>query len=72
MFAVSATIRYLDGTLAGLTIPAGFRITTPDHASALRTFAWLGRVRRARDFVRATGTGSRYEIVGDVCLERLA
>lgn len=66
MFQVSADIRYLDGALAGLTIPAGFRVTVGSIAEAVRTTRWLEGVRADGDFVRASGTGNRYEVVGGV------
>jgi hypothetical protein len=71
MFQVSASIRYLDGSLAGLTIPSGFRITTPDRSRAYSMSQWLSRVQRERDFIRAAVTGSRYEVVGDVAVVEL-
>ena len=61
-FAVSADIHYLDGALAGLTIPSGFRATYADREEAYRVAQWLQRVWQSRDFIRATGTGSRYEV----------
>lgn len=72
MFQVSADIRYLDGTLAGLLIPAGYRLTVPSARRATQIASWLSGVRSRGDFVRATGSGNRYEVVGAVTVLPLA
>lgn len=59
-FTVTADIRYLDGTLAGMVIPSGYRVTYTDRNGVFRATRWIERVRRDGDFVRATGTGNRY------------
>lgn len=59
-FVVTADIRYLDGTLKGMEIPSGFRVTVPSLAHAIRTAKYIETTRRNNDFVRAIGTGSRY------------
>lgn len=69
MFYVTADIRYLDGTLAGLTIPGGFRTSEPDIAHAVKRQRWLRGVMEAGDFIRAAVTGNRYEIVGGIRAE---
>lgn len=65
-FRVSADIEYLDGALVGLTIPAGFSITTPCVRQAQSTMRWLDQVRRKDDFIRAAVTGNRYKVVGNI------
>ena len=68
---VTADIEYLDGTLAGMVIPAGYSVSEVDVAHAHRTVTWLKRVQRERDFVRAAVTGNRYRIVGRICADRI-
>lgn len=70
-FRVTADIKYIDGTLAGLEIPAGFSATYPNRSIANRCSAWLERTMRAKDFVRATGTGAKFNITGRICVERV-
>lgn len=65
-FIVTADIKYLDGALEGMTIPAGYRVTEPDRSHANRCSAWLSKVQRSNDFIRAVGTGNRYQIVGPI------
>lgn len=71
MFRVSADIRYMDGTLAGLEIPAGFSCTYQNNMKAYSVAAWLKRVHKAGDFIRATGTGNKYTVTGNVTVERI-
>lgn len=59
-YTVSADVRYLDGTLAGLTIPDGYAVSYPTRDAADRAAAWVNATRRAGDFVRAAVTGNRY------------
>lgn len=66
MKTVSADIRYLDGTLAGLTIPDGHRVGMPTLHDAIRVAGWLTRVRDSNDFIRAACTGHRYQVVGEI------
>jgi hypothetical protein len=66
LILITADIEYLDGALAGLVIPSGFSIKTPDASVARSTLKFLHRVRREKDFVRAVGTGNRYTIVGEI------
>lgn len=56
---IAVDVEYLDGTLAGLTIPAGYAVTVPE-SSVPRIMRWIAKVTRENDFVRATGTGNRY------------
>ena len=63
-YTVSADIEYLDGALAGLTIPAGYLVSFPTRPAAHRAAAWVRHTRRADDVVRATGTGNKYRFVG--------
>ena len=70
-FAVQADIEYLDGTLAGMVIPAGFRVTHTRKPEAMRTVRFLRKVCDTNDFVRAAVTGNRYRIVGHIELHRL-
>lgn len=65
-YLVTADIRFQDGALAGLLIPAGYSVTVPDERHAIRIASWLTRVHDELDFVRATGTGNKYEVVGNV------
>ena len=62
-YRITADIRYLDGALAGITIPSGYSVTYEDRNAADRCHTWLHRVWREADFIRACGTGNRYEIV---------
>lgn len=70
-FIVRADIRYLDGRLSGLLIPAGYRVTVPDRAHASRTARWLAKVRDTGDFVRAVGSGAKYAVVGPVNVDEM-
>jgi len=65
-FRVSADIKYLDGWLAGLTIPAGFTATYPNRSRAQSVARFLARVCQSDDFIRATGTGHRYKVCGHI------
>jgi len=65
-YRVTADIEYLDGTLAGIVIPAGFTTTDPDIHHAIRRVQWLQRVMRENDFIRAVGTGNKYRVVGGI------
>ena len=56
---VTADITYLDGALAGLTIPEGYTVS---GQAAQRIMCWLLRVQHANDFVRAAVTGNRYTV----------
>ena len=69
-YQVAASIRYLDGALAGLIIPSGVNLRYPTLSPARRAVAFFAKVRRDRDCIRATGTGHRYQIVGEVSLIR--
>lgn len=71
MFRVTADIRYLDGALADLEIPAGFACSYPTRQSAVRASQWLQTVQRTNDFIRATGTGHRYVVTGGVTVDRI-
>lgn len=62
MIVVQADKHYLDGTLAGMTIPSGFTCTYPTMREAIRVVRWLRKVERDGDFIRATGTGERYRV----------
>jgi hypothetical protein len=62
-FTVSATIKYLDGPLEGLTLADGFRTTYATRSAAFGCYRWLERVRLDADFIRATGTGNRYIVL---------
>ena len=66
MFRVTADIRYLDGTLQGVTVPAGFVATVPSRERALKIARLLKCVMQANDFIRATSTGNRYAIEGGI------
>ena len=59
-FVVSADITYLDGSLKGLTIPAGYKVSYPCERLAVKLAGWIDKVRRENDFVRAVGSGWRY------------
>lgn len=72
VYRVTADIQYQDGTLAGLLIPAGYGVNYPTRRSAQRCAAWLCKVQREKDFIRAVGTGCKYNIVGRVSIDRLA
>lgn len=65
-YRVTADIEYLDGNLAGVSIPAGYSLTCPDQWHATNTTRWLQRVRDTKDFIRAAVTGNRYRIVGEI------
>jgi hypothetical protein len=67
-YEVACDIRYLDGALKGLTIPSGYRCRYPDLTSAHRCVSWVIKIRKSGDFVRAVGTGNRYEFVGEVSM----
>ena len=67
---ISADIEYLDGTLAGMVIPDGWSATYPKQ-SMFRITRWLERVRRQDDFIRATGTGNRYKVRGNIRVQDL-
>jgi hypothetical protein len=65
-YRVTADIEYLDGALEGLLIPAGYRVTYPNYRLAMKCAAWLQKVERTNDFVRAAVTGNRYAVRGHV------
>lgn len=73
---VSADIQYLDGALKGLTIPDGWNATYSADESGRRSaqsaIRFLIRVRREDDFIRAVGTGNRYQIASAPRLAELA
>jgi len=71
MYLVQADIKYLDGALEGLEIPAGFRVTYLNNMRAYSVAAWLKKVHKANDFIRATGTGNRYQVTGNVSVTRI-
>lgn len=60
MFTVTADIRYVDGTLADLTISGGYRTNYPDMESAMRAASWITSAFALNDQIKATGTGNRY------------
>ena len=66
MFTVSADIKYMDGWLAGMVIPAGYRCTFPTRSTAMSAVRWLTKVHRECDFVRAAVTSHRYAVVGGI------
>ena len=65
-YHVTADIEYLDGTLRGMVIPAGYSVTLPDERHAQRVVAHLSKVMRSDDFVRAVSTGNRYKVRGGI------
>ena len=67
-YRVTADIRYLDGTLEGITVPDGYAVTFKAYRSALSAWRWASKVQRSGDFVRAAVTGSRYRFAGAVRL----
>ncbi len=69
-YRVSADIEYLNGPLAGIRIPAGYSTTYPDQWHATNTSRWLQHVRDTKDFIRATVTGDRYRIIGEITVEQ--
>jgi hypothetical protein len=71
MYRVSADIKYLDGTLAGLDLPHGYTVTMPTRKLAQRTAMFLERVRQSDDFIRACVTGNRYKVTGYITIERI-
>lgn len=60
-YQVTADVKYLDGALKGLLIPSGFRVSYPTHRAAIRAVNWICKTKRESDFVRAVGTGNKYE-----------
>jgi hypothetical protein len=64
-YRIEADIRYIDGTLKDLDLPSGYSVNAPNRASAYRILGWVLRTRAAADFVRAVGTGNRYQFVSD-------
>ena len=58
---VKADIEYMDGALKGVYLPFGYSVGYPNRDSAMRVCRWIERVMRENDFVRATGTGNRYQ-----------
>ena len=61
MYTVVADIKYLDGSLTGLVIPAGHSTRHANKTSAMRVVRWIAKTYDSNDFVRATGTGNRYQ-----------
>jgi len=66
IYRVTADITYIDGALAGLTITDGYAVPYPTIEAASRCSRWLSKVLATRDFIRATGTGHRYMVTGNV------
>ncbi len=66
MFRVSADIRYMDGTLAGLDIPGGWSVTYPSRNQALRIARMLKCEQHSGAQIIACGTGNRYQITGGI------
>lgn len=62
-FQVSADVKFLDGLLAGLTVPGGQTCTFPDAPTARRHAVWLHGLWTSRDFARSVGTGARFIVV---------
>jgi hypothetical protein len=67
-YRVTADIAYLDGPLAGQHISDGHDVTQPTKVAAMRVVRWLQRVRREHDFIRASMTGHRYYVRGNIQL----
>lgn len=59
-YRVTADIRYLDGNLAGLEIPAGHCVNYMSREQAQRAAQRIEKTRAAGDFTRAAVTGNRY------------
>lgn len=68
-FKVSADIHYLDGTLAGVDIPAGHFVTFSERGPAEKYARFLQKVRLAGDFIRAAVTGNRYNVTSEPTIE---
>ncbi len=66
IYRISADIRYTTGNLKGMTIPAGYHVTTESRSEADRIQNWLQKVSRELDFVRCCVTGNRYVITGNI------
>jgi hypothetical protein len=71
-YRVHVDICYLDGALSGLTIADGFDVDEPTRSDAFRVYRWLERVKLDDDFIRATGTGHRYKLVGCVHVDEVS
>lgn len=72
LYTVQADIRYIDGTLAGIVIPGGYRVTVPDATHAARVERNLRRAAINGDTVRACLTGNRYAVVGNILTASVA
>jgi hypothetical protein len=60
-YMVSADIRYLDGALAEIVIPSGYRVGRLSIEAACLISRWIEKTRAADDFARAAYTGNRYQ-----------
>lgn len=72
MFRVSVDIKYIDGFLAAIVMPDGYTLTVPTESEARRVCAWLSRVHRDGDFIRAAVTAARYAVKSEPRIERVA
>ena len=61
-YTVTADIRYLDGTLEGVDIPAGHFARGLTHKRACSVASFLTKCHTSNDFMRAAVTGNRYEV----------
>ena len=61
MYIVQFDKTYLDGNLKGMLL-AGETVTYPERSGAERHVAFLSRVAREGDFIRAAVTGNRYQV----------
>jgi len=65
-FTTSADIKYLSGFLAGVTIPAGQRVSFSSRKLAQKHAGFLQTVKDSSDFIRCAGTGDMYEVLGNI------
>lgn len=65
-YLVTASIRYLDGALAGILLHDGQKATFATRKAADTHARFLARVRDTNDFIRAVGTGAPYKVEGEV------
>lgn len=63
---VTADIEYLDGTLAGLEIPAGFTVPVSSPRRAVTVARQLAQLRKWGEPIAAAVTGNKYRIVGRI------
>lgn len=64
-FRICADIQYVEGVLAGITIPEGYSVTMPDLLTTKRTMDFLDEARLTKEPILAALTGSLYRIVGE-------